>query len=155
MIEGKLSVTKQFKFDSSHFLPGHNKCGQMHGHTYHMEVELEGSIAENGMIMDFAQVKSKIQPYVDVLDHKTLNSVKGLEIPTAENIVLWFVEQIERTYPDNLVRVRVWEGDGSYAEWKRSHNGGSPVDLDKLSDRIANMASDRIAASMTRDIVKR
>ena len=29
--------------DCAHHLPGHAKCGQLHGHTYKVEVVIEGS----------------------------------------------------------------------------------------------------------------
>jgi len=33
--------------DSAHYLPGHGKCGKMHGHTYKIEVLIEGEVQEN------------------------------------------------------------------------------------------------------------
>ncbi|TDI89346.1 MAG: 6-carboxytetrahydropterin synthase QueD, partial [Caldithrix sp.] len=38
--------------DCAHFLPGHPKCGQLHGHTYKVEVVIEGE-NKDGMIIDF------------------------------------------------------------------------------------------------------
>jgi len=36
--------------DSAHYLPGHGKCGRVHGHTYKIEVIIEGEVRENGMV---------------------------------------------------------------------------------------------------------
>ena len=39
----KLGITEFI--DCAHFLPGHPKCGQVHGHTYKVEVIIEGEYA--------------------------------------------------------------------------------------------------------------
>ena len=36
----RLGITEYI--DCAHFLPGHPKCGQVHGHTYKVEVVIEG-----------------------------------------------------------------------------------------------------------------
>ena len=45
----KLGITEFI--DCAHFLPGHPKCGQIHGHTYRVEVVIEGQNT-GGMILD-------------------------------------------------------------------------------------------------------
>ena len=51
----RLGVTEYI--DCAHFLPGHKKCGQLHGHTYRVEVVIEGE-PDRGMIVDFAELKA-------------------------------------------------------------------------------------------------
>ena len=42
-------------FDAAHSLPGYQgKCANLHGHTYMVEVVIEGAIGENGFVMDFS-----------------------------------------------------------------------------------------------------
>ena len=36
----RLGITEYI--DCAHFLPGHPKCGQVHGHTYRVDVTSEG-----------------------------------------------------------------------------------------------------------------
>lgn len=102
------------KFDAAHFLPGHPKCGGMHGHSWLAEVWLEGDVnPETGMVVDFGEVKY----WIDGLDHATLNEVLPPRYlpPTAENIVKYFLELIPKAY-----RVRVWESDNCFAEdWRQ------------------------------------
>ena len=43
--------------DCAHFLPGHHKCGALHGHTYRVEVTIEGE-NKTGMIVDFGDLKA-------------------------------------------------------------------------------------------------
>ena len=37
--------------DCAHMLPGHPKCGQLHGHTYTVEVVVEGKV-DGGMVFN-------------------------------------------------------------------------------------------------------
>ena len=50
----KLGITEYI--DCAHFLPGHEKCGRLHGHTYKVEIVIEGD-HKKGMIIDFADLK--------------------------------------------------------------------------------------------------
>jgi 6-pyruvoyltetrahydropterin/6-carboxytetrahydropterin synthase len=111
-----MKIIKRFSFDSAHFLPNYvGKCKQLHGHTYHLEVILEGEPnPDTGMILDFAKLKQIVSIKVlDVLDHKLLNDV--IEIPTAENIAIWIKERIINDLP-GIIMLRLWETDDSYVE---------------------------------------
>ena len=96
-------IFKQFTFDSAHFLPnvpdGH-KCKNIHGHTYHLTVDLEDSLDEHlGWVSDFAVVKKIIKPIIDKVDHKLINDVTGLENPTCEKLAVWLWDQIKPQVP--------------------------------------------------------
>lgn len=96
-------IFKKFAFDSAHFLPnvpeGH-KCKNIHGHTYHLTVYLEGDLVKDlEWVMDFKDVKDVIKPIVDRLDHNLINDIPGLENPTAERITVWIWDQIKPKLP--------------------------------------------------------
>ena len=96
-------IFKQFTFDSAHFLPnvpdGH-KCKNIHGHTYHLTVYLEDQLHERyGWVCDFAEVKKLIKPIIEVVDHKLINEVEGLENPTCERLAVWLWDQIKPLVP--------------------------------------------------------
>ncbi len=96
-------IYKKFAFDSAHFLPnvpeGH-KCKNMHGHTYHLTVYLEGDLdTELQWVMDFKELKDVVKPVIERIDHQLLNDIQGLENPTAERIVVWIWEQIQPKLP--------------------------------------------------------
>lgn len=98
-----LKIFKVFYFDSAHFLPNvplNHKCRQMHGHTYKLIVHIKGS-AQNreGWVLDFAELKNRINPVIESVDHKVLNDIKGLENPTCENIAYWLWEKIKKEFP--------------------------------------------------------
>ncbi len=94
-----MEIYKEFAFDAAHFLPnvpeGH-KCKQIHGHTYHIRVYIKGTPEVNlGWIMDFKELKDIISPIIEKVDHQLINNVPGLENPTAENITIWFWDQLK------------------------------------------------------------
>lgn len=60
------------RFSACHFIPRHEKCSRLHGHSYIVRLRLEGDIGEEGMIMDFVVLKKKLKEMIDELDHKTL-----------------------------------------------------------------------------------
>ena len=68
------------RFSACHFIPRHEKCSRLHGHSYIVRLRLEGEIGEEGMIMDFVVLKKKLKQMIDELDHKTL-------LPTASQDV--------------------------------------------------------------------
>lgn len=105
-------IYKQFTFDSAHQLPnvpeGH-KCKNLHGHTYHLTVYLEGELDEKlGWVMDFNEVKAVMKPLLKRLDHNYLNDIPGLENPTSEVLVVWIWNQIKPHLPE-LVKLELKE----------------------------------------------
>ena len=108
-----MKVGVRAHFDSMHSLPAHPKCGTPHGHTYTVEVSVEGPV-KNGMVIDFADLKKALHDVVDPLDHDNLNKV--IEYPSSENICSYILEKIRAKIEQKKVVVRVWEGDGKWAE---------------------------------------
>jgi 6-pyruvoyltetrahydropterin/6-carboxytetrahydropterin synthase len=98
--------------DCAHFLPGHPKCGKPHGHTYKVECVIEGDLNQ-GMVMDFADLKQSLRSVLQQYDHKSWNDF--LEYPSVENICSLLHQDLRKavSWPCTL---RVWEGDGKWAE---------------------------------------
>ena len=119
-----LSVTKQFRFAFAHHLPNHpGLCKNLHGHSGKLEVTIYsvgGPDKTTGMVMDFGVLKKIVnEAVVDVLDHSCLNDV--VELPTAENMILWILDRLEWRIPPHIKikRLRLWEEiDSAYAEWE-------------------------------------
>jgi 6-pyruvoyltetrahydropterin/6-carboxytetrahydropterin synthase len=113
-----------FKFDAAHWLPEHEgKCKNLHGHTWKIEIEVSGELLSTGMIMDFSDLKRLVTKQVlDYADHQCLNDLPFtlMQNPTAENLCEWIRLQVGTSLPDEIVilRVRVWESDEAYAEWR-------------------------------------
>ena len=111
----KLHVRR--KFPASHALPHHTgKCKRIHGHTWTVEVEITytGDLPNDGMIMDFGDIKEVI----DKLDHVNLNDI--IPNPTAENIAKFLLKGVRAQAYGFLhkasINVRVWESDDTYVE---------------------------------------
>ena len=60
------------RYSACHFIPRHEKCSRLHGHSYIVRLRLEGDIGEDGMIMDFVVLKKELKAIIEELDHKTL-----------------------------------------------------------------------------------
>lgn len=62
-----------FNFDYSHFLPWHQgKCADFHGHSSTISVAVTGYCNENGMVLDFADMKKAVKEAIDLVDHKIM-----------------------------------------------------------------------------------
>lgn len=98
--------------DCAHFLPGHKKCGTLHGHTYKVEVIVEGE-NKTGMIIDFADLKDSLRQVLSLYDHKSFNDF--LDYPSVENISEVIKKRLQERIPFPFT-LRVWEGEGKWAE---------------------------------------
>jgi 6-pyruvoyltetrahydropterin/6-carboxytetrahydropterin synthase len=91
-------IQRTAKFEAAHYLTGvpeDHPCSQMHGHSYVAKISVQGEVDEDsGMVIDFAVLRACIQVVTDQLDHTTLNIVPGLENPTAENLAIWFWDEL-------------------------------------------------------------
>lgn len=62
-----------FKFSAAHFLIFPDGTAErLHGHNYRVFVELEGSLSEHGLVIDFKVVKPVVRELVDRLDEHFL-----------------------------------------------------------------------------------
>lgn len=143
-----MQITTRLEFDAGHRIPHHkSQCRNLHGHRYAMEITLSGDIiaqdaaSENGMVMDFADVKRIArETVVDVWDHAFLvyqqdtevlgflNSLPNHKtvifptIPTAENMAAEAFRILKNEYHDTfgnhlkLECVRLYETPNSWAD---------------------------------------
>lgn len=144
----KVRVTKIFNFEMAHALWGYDGlCKNIHGHSYILKVTVSGKpIADpeaikEGMVIDFGDLKRITKEHiVDVYDHSLVLNKKAptrsfSEIPemfnrhhytdfqpTAENLVIYFAEILQRELPSEvrLESVVLYETANSYAEWLAS-----------------------------------
>jgi len=99
----KMELRKSFQFEAAHLLPhlpdGH-KCRRLHGHSFMVDVVVEGECDPKlGWVMDYADIKKAFQPYWDQLDHYYLNEIEGLENPTSENVAKWIWDKLQPKLP--------------------------------------------------------
>lgn len=98
-----VTLCQQFTFDASHrldHLPADHPCHNLHGHTYHVTIEVTGTVDEqSGFLIDYREIYRVVKPIIDRLDHRHLNDVNGLAKPTTENIAAWLWRQIKPQLP--------------------------------------------------------
>ncbi len=98
--------------DCAHFLPGHPRCGPLHGHTYKVELIIEGDVTD-GMVMDFSDMKRFLRETLAGYDHRSWNEF--LEYPSVENICRLLHQQLRNRFTHSF-SLSVWEGHGKWAE---------------------------------------
>jgi 6-pyruvoyltetrahydropterin/6-carboxytetrahydropterin synthase len=107
-----MRVRKQFAFEAAHVLPHHpGKCSRMHGHSYRLDVAVDGPLHNegpaSGMVVDFDDIGTAVgERVLAVLDHTTLNDV--IANPTAELIALWAWGRLAPVLP-GLAEIVLWE----------------------------------------------
>jgi 6-pyruvoyltetrahydropterin/6-carboxytetrahydropterin synthase len=121
-----LTITRKLEFDAGHRIPDHkSQCRNLHGHRYTVEITLTGNVideegsSDNGMIMDFSDVKAIASKHlVDVWDHAFiayakdkavldfLSTIPGHKtvvidcIPTVENLARTAFDILKLAYSD-------------------------------------------------------
>lgn len=148
-----MRITRKLEFDAGHRIPDHrSQCRHLHGHRYTIEITLAGEIIDragrpdNGMVMDFAEVKAIAKAHlVDLWDHAFLvfredrkvvdflASIPGHKtvvldvVPTAENLAELAFRILDPLYRDTygnqlrLDRVRLYETPNCWADAVRSN----------------------------------
>jgi 6-pyruvoyltetrahydropterin/6-carboxytetrahydropterin synthase len=147
-----MQITRRLEFDAGHRIPNHkSQCKHLHGHRYAIEITLSGGIisgeglAEEGMVMDFADVKRiAMEKLVDAWDHAFLvyrgdktvcaflaslpdhKTVILDAVPTAENLAQIAFGILEPAYQDiygnhlRLEKVRLYETPNNWADCTRN-----------------------------------
>jgi 6-pyruvoyltetrahydropterin/6-carboxytetrahydropterin synthase len=135
-------IARQFHWEMGHRLPFHTAgCANIHGHSYKLWVEIDGPCDANGMLMDYGEMKRRIQPVLDRFDHAFIcdagdnlmltflltSGLKFLVVPfqtTAENLVQHLLELLWTEFDshESLTRMtlRLQETEISYAQASRS-----------------------------------
>lgn len=139
-----ITISRRFTFEAAHRLEHHEgKCSRLHGHSYKLEVEVGRDNLliigpEHGMVMDFARLEKIVNTtVVERLDHSFLRTDEtpqalvavlrieevyplSIKASTAELIVEWCAGQIKPFLPEGVVltRLRLWETEKAYAEWR-------------------------------------
>jgi 6-pyruvoyltetrahydropterin/6-carboxytetrahydropterin synthase len=143
-----LTITRKLEFDAGHRIPDHrSQCRNLHGHRYVLEITLAGAVhdtegeSDNGMVMDFADVKALavahlvsqwdhafivyrgdtlVRPLLDgIPDHKTVVLDR---VPTVENLARAAFDALAPVYDARygsdlrLVRLRLYETPNCWAE---------------------------------------
>jgi len=143
-----IAITRRLEFDAGHRLPNHkSQCRNVHGHRYALEITLSSEViheegaADDGMVMDFGDIKRIAnEKLVDLWDHAFLvyrgdkvmvdflAAISGHKtvildvVPTAENLAQAAFTILREAYHDRfghilaLTRVRLYETPNCWAD---------------------------------------
>ena len=143
-----IAITRRLEFDAGHRLPNHkSQCRNIHGHRYALEITLSSDVireegaADDGMVMDFGDIKRIAnEKLVDLWDHAFLvhrgdsvmvdflAAISGHKtvildvVPTAENLAQAAFAILRDAYHDRfghvlaLTRVRLYETPNCWAD---------------------------------------
>ena len=113
-------LTVQRTFSAAHHLRDYDgPCARMHGHNYRVEITVAGpQPLQNGMLLDFGELKALCDEVLDALDHRCLNDLPDFaeQNVTSENLAAHIYQALaaKLTFPGiKMARVRLWEGDTS------------------------------------------
>lgn len=119
----RVRLIKEFGFEAAHYLPtfpeGH-KCRRLHGHSFRVEVHVEGELdPAAGFLIDYGDISRACEPIRAKLDHHCLNDIEGLPNPTSEWIAIYIWNELLPSLP-NLAKVVVHETCTSRCEYEGS-----------------------------------
>jgi len=104
-----MEIAYRFAFDAAHRIehfPEEHPNRRLHGHSFQVEVALEGDRGPEGFVVDFARIEAECAAVRAALDHRLLNEIDGLDVPTLENISVWIWNSLRSALPQ-LARVTV------------------------------------------------
>lgn len=130
-------VKTEDSFDSAHFLARYNgKCRNIHGHRWRVVIEIAGENLDDGMVVDFTDIKAALKALTDNLDHSLVmekDTLKpqtyeclvdeGFRImimdfrPTAENFAKYFFDEVNNK-GFNIRAAEVYETPNNCARYE-------------------------------------
>ncbi len=122
-------ITKEFQFEAAHHLPpvgpGH-KCFRLHGHLFRVEVTVAGEVdPAMGWVMDFGDLARVGREVVGRLDHRVLNEVSEIGVPTSENLARYLYREIAARVP-GVAAVTVHESPSSRCTYRPGGPASGP-----------------------------
>ncbi|RMG63394.1 MAG: 6-carboxytetrahydropterin synthase [Calditrichaeota bacterium] len=137
-IKKTVKIGDTFYWEMGHRLPYHSGgCENIHGHSYRLVVEVEGTTDRRGMVMDYYELRAIVQPILSEIDHCFMCStddqlmmaflkdspfkVVYVDFPTtAENIARYLLTRIAEKLKTHqgieALTVRVSETHRDFAE---------------------------------------
>ena len=114
-------VTVKGTFSAAHFLRDyHGKCEKLHGHNWQVEVTVsKETLGKNGMVIDFKELKNKLNKVLGEFDHSFINKVSDFKKinPTSEHMAQYIYKRLKKLIPRTVAisKVIVWESEKSFA----------------------------------------
>jgi 6-pyruvoyltetrahydropterin/6-carboxytetrahydropterin synthase len=96
-------ITKAVSFEAAHYMGGKpegHPYRNVHGHSFRLEATVAGTIKPGEeWVQDFSELTAILTATAQKLDHRLLNEIDGLSIPTLERICLWAANDLKPSLP--------------------------------------------------------
>ena len=103
-------ISKAVTFEAAHFMSGKpegHPYRNLHGHSFRLVASVRGKVKpDEEWVEDFSRLTAALQDVAQQLDHKLLNEIDGLSVPTLERICLWVAKALRPALP-GLTRVTI------------------------------------------------
>jgi 6-pyruvoyltetrahydropterin/6-carboxytetrahydropterin synthase len=112
----------EFTFEAAHKTPPYS---DLHGHSFLVQVFMRGpSDPTFGWSHNLFEIEPIIQELRSMLDHRCLNDVEGLSVPTLENVARWLWHRLAPRIT-GLDRITVCRGREGQREGTTYRGGAS------------------------------
>jgi len=103
-----MEISQEFGFDAAHYLGnGAAENRRLHGHSFYAEVTLRGEPdPATGFLRDFGEVNRALAAIREDLDHRLLNEIEDLGVPTLENLARYIYLRAKKALPE-VARVKL------------------------------------------------
>src|ERR1700743_3822718 len=103
-----IEISQEFGFDAAHWLGnGAAENRRLHGHSFYAEVTLRGEPdPATGFLRDLGEVKRVLEAIRETLDHRLLNEIEELGVPTLENLARYIYLRAKAGLPE-VARVKL------------------------------------------------
>lgn len=103
-VEGQIfEITKAVSFEAAHFMGGKpegHPYRNVHGHSFRLEATVAGIVQPGAeWVQDFSDLASILAETAKKLDHRLLNEIDGLSVPTLERIAIWAANDLKSQLP--------------------------------------------------------
>ncbi len=103
-VEGQVfEITKAVSFEAAHYMGGKpegHPYRNVHGHSFRLEATVAGTVQPGEeWVQDFSDLASILAETAEKLDHRLLNEIDGLAVPTLERIAIWAANDLKPKLP--------------------------------------------------------
>lgn len=107
----EFSGTAAASFSASHVVPGHPRCGRLHGHRWRVAVEIAaGQDPTTGELVGLPELATAVERFAAEIDREHINDMLPGTSATPAGVALALRERLALRVP-GIAAVTVWADD--------------------------------------------